>query len=138
MRYPAKFHHEPQGGFSITFPDIPEAITQGDDLEDGMQQASDALETAIDIYFDEKRSVPLPSVPKRGQKLVDLPASIAAKVLLHNELLAQGIERAELARRIGMPRQHILRLLDPHHNTKIDTLQLALQALGKHLEVRIG
>jgi antitoxin HicB len=38
---------ETEGGFVVTFQDVPEAITQGEDFADALAQASDALEEAI-------------------------------------------------------------------------------------------
>ncbi len=88
------------GGFVVSFKDIPEAITQGEDLEESLQMAQDALETALDFYFEDNRPVPMPSSAKRGQHLVELPASVSAKVLLLNEMIGQQVRPAELARRL--------------------------------------
>ena len=52
MRFPANFARAEEGGFVVTFPDIPEAITQGDDEAEAMDAARDALETALDFYFE--------------------------------------------------------------------------------------
>ena len=45
--YPALFRPEPDGGYVVTFPDVPEAITQGDDLGDAKASASEALGLAL-------------------------------------------------------------------------------------------
>jgi len=135
MQYPVKILREADG-CTVTFPDIPEAITCGDSEEEALRHAVDALETALDFYFEKNRPVPMPSTPKRGQRLVELPASISAKVLLFNELVEQKVRPAELAKRLSIPRQHVNRLLDPRHSTKIDNIAAALKALGKNLEIR--
>jgi antitoxin HicB len=135
MQYPVKILREADG-CTVTFPDIPEAVTCGDTEEEALRHAVDALETALDFYFDHGRPVPMPSAPKRGQRLVDLPASISAKVLLFNELVEQKVRPADLAKRLSIPRQHVNRLLDPRHATKIDNIAAALKALGKNLEIR--
>ncbi|HEY6342635.1 MAG TPA: type II toxin-antitoxin system HicB family antitoxin [Bryobacteraceae bacterium] len=45
MEYPAKFVHDREaGGFVVTFPDIPEAITEGDTIEEALRMAEEALE----------------------------------------------------------------------------------------------
>ena len=69
-----------EGGFVVTFPDVPDAITQGDDVEHALAMAAEALESAIDLYFDAGRPSPLPSKPKRGQDVVELPGNVAARV----------------------------------------------------------
>lgn len=117
----------------VTFPDIPEAFTQGRNRAEALKAARDVLETAMDIYFDERRPVPMPSRPRRGQAVVELPPSVAAKVLLLNEMLRQNVRPAELARRIGATKQEVSRLTNLRHSTKIDTIDSALRALGKRL-----
>lgn len=82
------------GGFVVTFDDIPEAITQGDTEGEALAAAKDALESALDFYFEDKRAVPAPSKARRGQNVIELPASLSAKVLLLNEfvqLLGDGL-----------------------------------------------
>ena len=136
MRYPARLKKQEEGGFVVTFPDIPEAITQGEDVEDALTHAADALESALDFYFEDRRRVPLPSKPKRGQHLVELPPSVAAKVLLLNEMLRQKVRPAELARRLGTTPQEVNRLTNLRHATKIDRVDTALRALGKRLVIK--
>ena len=67
------------GGYVVTFRDIPEAITQGETLEEALAMAAEALESAMDFYFEGKRAVPMPSPAKRRQHLIELPASLTAK-----------------------------------------------------------
>jgi len=47
--------------------------------------AKEALETALEFYFEDKRAVPVPVKVKRGQDVIELPASLSAKILLLNE-----------------------------------------------------
>ena len=136
LKYPANFEPAEEGGFVITFPDIPEAITQGEDEEDARRRASDALESALDFYFEAPRPIPAPSKPKRGQRLIELSASLSAKVLLLNEMVSLKIRPADLARRLKVTPQEVTRLIDVHHTTKIDGIAVALKALGKTLEMR--
>ena len=137
LRYPAKFKPAKEGGFVVTFRDIPEAITQGESVDDAMIQARDALETALDFYFDDRRVVPAPSKARRGERLIELPASLSAKALLLNEMVRQRVRLADLARRLHTTPQEITRLTDVRHRTRIDSIAAALQALGKQLELRV-
>jgi antitoxin HicB len=135
LAYPVEL--TPDGKFLMaTFPDIPEANSQGDSVEDALEMAKDALETALDFYFDAHRPVPAPSKPKRGQHVVALRASVAAKVLLLNEMAAQKVRPSELARRLQMTRSEVTRLVNIRHASKIDAVAGALKALGKTLEIR--
>jgi antitoxin HicB len=136
MRYPVRLKAEEEGGYVVTFPDIPEAITQGEDIEDAMIHAADALESALEFYFEGRRPVPAPSKPKRGQRVVELSPSVSAKVLLLNEMLRKKIRPAELARLIGTTPQEVNRLTNIRHTTRIDRIDVALRALGKRLIVR--
>lgn len=97
--------------------------------------ASDALLTAMDFYFEDRRAVPLPSDPEPGEVLIDLPPSISAKVILLNELVAQEVTNSDLAKRMGTTKQEVQRIVDLAHATKIDTIAKALAALGKRLSV---
>jgi antitoxin HicB len=136
LHFPVNLEAAEEGGFVVTFPDIPEAITQGEDKEDALRHAADALESALEFYFDARRKVPAPSKPRRGQSVVELPASVAAKVLLLNEMIAQKVRPAELARRLQVKPQEVTRLIDLRHTSKIDGIAGALKALGKTLEIR--
>jgi len=136
MQYPATFTPDADaGGFVVTFRDIPEAITQGDDEAEAMFMASDVLRFAMSDYFDERRPVPMPSKPRKGERMVALPLSVSAKVLLLNEMLAQKVAPSELARRLDTTRQAVNLLTDLDHATKIDRIGDAMAALGKQLEV---
>lgn len=119
----------------VTFTDVPEAITQGNSREHALAVAKDALATAMDFYFDDQRPVPMPSKAKRGQAVVELPPSLAAKVLLLNEMLRQKIRPVELARRLGTTKQEVNRLTNLRHPTKIDRIDAALRVLGKRLHL---
>ena len=136
MRYP--IHIKPDGKhFLVTFPDIPEALTQGETVEEALAMAAEALETALDFYFEQPREVPEPSHIKRGGKFVELPARLSAKVLLLNEMIRQQVRPAELARRLQTTPQEINRLTNLHHTSKIDGIAGAMKALGKTLQIRV-
>lgn len=61
--YPAIFHLADEGGFWISFPDIPECLTEGDDWEQAYDMATDALGLAITSRLQNNENVPLPSSP---------------------------------------------------------------------------
>jgi antitoxin HicB len=135
MRFPFKITPDEEF-LMVTFPNIPEAITQGETIEQAIEVAQDALETALEFYFEDSRPVPEPSPIKRGQHFVELPASLTAKVLLLNEMIHQGVRPAELARRLGTTPQAVNRLTNLRHASKIDGIAGAMKALGKTLEIR--
>ncbi len=135
MRYPVVLSPPENGIIGVEFPDIPEALTQGDGRDNALEMALDALITSLDFYFEDKRPVPAPSRVKRGQDFVELPASVVAKVLLLNEVVTQKVRAIDLANRLGVPKQEVNRLLNLRHATKIDGVAAALKVLGKTLEM---
>ncbi|QWF19136.1 type II toxin-antitoxin system HicB family antitoxin [Lysobacter capsici] len=136
LKYPARI--EPDGaGFLVTFRDIPEALTSGSTQNEALEMASDALATAMDFYFEDRRTVPIPSKPKKDEVLVALSASVSAKVLLLNQMLENSVTPAQLARRMQTSPQVINRIVDLHHATKIDTIAQALSAMGKQLVISV-
>jgi antitoxin HicB len=132
--YPAKLRKS-EGFLVVSFPDIPEAHTQGVDRKEALAMAKEALELSMEFYFEDMRPVPMPSKPKRGQAVVELSPSIAAKVLLLNEMLRQKVRPIDLARLLGTTKQEVNRLTTLRHPTKIDRIDQALRALGKRLLV---
>lgn len=137
MLYPARIH--PDGAtYLTTFRDIPEAISAGADRQEAEAMARDALITAMDFYFEDQRKVPLPSKARRGEVLIPVPASLAAKVLLLNEMIDRHVTAAELARKLNTSPQAVNRIVDIHHATKIDTIANALSAMGRRLELSVA
>jgi len=138
LSYPVKLELDTNNTYLVTFPDIPEATSVGDDEDEALLNALDALESAIEIYFDEKREVPAPSKPKKGQPVVTLPALVVSKILLANEMIRQGIRKSELARRLDVHMPQIDRLLDPRHSSKLDAIEAAFSKLGKRLDISVA
>lgn len=135
MYYPVNIEKD-GATYMASFPDIPEALTCGDTPEEALAEAHDALLTAFEFYFEDERTVPLPS-PVSGQ-FVTVPASVWAKVLLLNEMVAQNVSQVELAKRMNTRKQEVQRIINLGHATKIDTLNQALTALGKQLRLTVA
>ena len=131
MLYPAKFDLE-DGCYVVTFRDIPEALTQGYSFDEAKEMSLDALVTALDFYFDDQKTVPVPSPAQEGEHLIELPISIWSKILLLNTMLEARISQADLAKKMQKSRQEMQRIIDLNHNTKIDTIVDALKILGKN------
>ena len=88
--FPAHFEPEPiDGGFVITFRDVPEAITQADTYNQGLSEASDCLAEVIAAYIDDQRPLTLPSPPQQEETLIPLPLDIAWKAERYNKLRLQ-------------------------------------------------
>ena len=69
--FPAKFlHDKEEGGFIISFRDIPESITQAETIEECFVEAADCLEEAIAGRIDDRVDIPKPSKPRRFEHLI--------------------------------------------------------------------
>lgn len=132
--YPVVVHESPDGCWVIC-PDLPEMHSAGDTPEQALAEAVEGVATALEIYIDQRRAIPLASAPKPGQPVVRLPALITAKAALWNAMTAQGLRKADLARLLDCSQPQIDRLLQMGHSSKIERVEQALQALGKRLGV---
>lgn len=61
--YPAIFHKAEEGGFWISFPDLPECFTEGDDMAQAYEMAVNALGLALTSREAEKEPIPEPTSP---------------------------------------------------------------------------
>jgi antitoxin HicB len=137
LNYPVILTPDSNGTLLVGFPDFPEANSVGDNEQEALCSAVDALETALEIYFDERRPVPLPSQPEAGQPTVALPALSAAKALIWNEMFAQKLRKADLARLLNVHTPQVDRLFDLHHSSKFEFVEQAAKALGKKLTIEL-
>ena len=137
MRYPVALERASNGTVVATFPNVPEARTAGNDEAQALGRAPDALETALAIYVDERRDLPRPSRPRKGQRVILLPPMAAAKLAIYQAMRDQGVSQVKLARRLGRDPKDIRRLLDLMHHSRLDRLESALAALGKRLIIEV-
>jgi len=120
----------------VGFPDVPQAHTFGDTESDALGHAVAALETAMAALMIDRKPIPRAS-PARGRRTVALPPLSAVKVALYRAMRADGVTKAELARRLGWHAPQVDRLLDLRHASRLDQLDQAVRALGKRLVVRV-
>jgi antitoxin HicB len=136
LAYPVHLEPAEEGGFVVTFPDIPEAITQGEDEAEAIVWALDALETMLESYMVDRQRIPYPS-PADGRPVVVLPVVAAGKVALHNTLLDAGKKKADLARMLNLAPTLVDRLLSLRHKSRIEQIETALAVFGKKLVVDV-
>ena len=126
-----------RGNVVVSFPDVPEAITQGHGEADARTMAEEALGLALLSYLE--RDKPLPKSRAKGRGLIEIAVApdAAAKLAVLEAFAASGLSKSELARRIGKDEKEVRRILDPRHPTKLPALTAALRALGKRLVVGV-
>jgi antitoxin HicB len=135
--YPAYFRPDSEGRPVVSFPDFPEAHTDGKDLREAIEEAIDCLGSAIAFRMAEKSEIPSPSRLKRGQRPIPVPLWIAGKLALYFAMRERGINKSELARRLGVRETVVRRMLNPDHATKSEKLQAALESLGKRIVLAV-
>ncbi|MBO6758128.1 MAG: type II toxin-antitoxin system HicB family antitoxin [Roseibium sp.] len=133
---------DPNGGFVVSFPDVPEAITGSGTRAEALEMAADALTVALLGRLDDGRSLPEPETKSKSLVPVTVPAQFAAKIALIEAFRAAqatdpGMSQSDLARRLDVDHKEIRRRLDPNHKTKLPALEETLKALGKRLIIRV-
>ena len=136
--YPATPTPEPEGGATVVFRDLPEAITYGGNEEDMMAMAREVLELAVAERMDRGEEIPAASAAQPGDILVRPRPLLAAKAALHNALKHSQTTKSDLARRLKVDEAVVRRMLQPRRATRIDNLAAALEALGATLQVTVA
>ena len=77
---------EPEGGATVVFRDMPEAIAYGANDEEVRVMAGEVLELAVAERMDRGEEIPAASAAKPGDILVRLRPLLSAKAALHNAL----------------------------------------------------
>lgn len=134
LTFPAMIR--PDGNsFTLEFGDLPfGGHTCGRDEAEALRHAPGALKTALSLLMEKGLPIPSPSTRNRKSYPVSLPSVVDdAKVELYESLRRSGIRKAELARRMGIHKQQVERLLDLDHTSRIEQLELAFRAIGKRL-----
>ncbi len=126
LAYPAVLRELPDTVL-VSFPDVPEALTEGETVEDALREAADCLVAALGGYVQVGQPLPVPS---ERPNVPRLPALVAAKVALYQTMLGQPEDKAGLAERIGLSESALGRLVDLDCRSPIGQVEDALHALG--------
>jgi len=133
--YPARITEEAPGEWLVTFPDVPEAITGGENRGEALEMAEDALAVALLARIERNEPLPAPSPVKKGLMPVSVPAPTAAKLVLIDLWRRSGLSKSAFARLLGVDEKAARRLLDPNHNTSLSRLDSAIRKLGGRLVI---
>jgi antitoxin HicB len=87
MQYPVSLVRECAKTL-VSFSDFPDIHTYGDDEEEALTRAVDALETYLMSVIEDREPIPAPHRPKRGQRSITLPALTEAKIELYRQMRA--------------------------------------------------
>lgn len=138
LNYPVVLQKDSNDTILVTFPDVPEAHTFGDDEAEALLRAIDALETALSFYTDEGVDLPRASAGVAGQRTVRPTAQACIALAIYQTMRDQGVRKSELARRLGWHMPQVDRLLNPNHASRLDQVEAALAVLGRRLAVEVA
>jgi antitoxin HicB len=57
-KLPLVFDPQPEGGYTVTSPLLPELVTEGDTVEDALENVRDALAAVLELYQESGRDLP--------------------------------------------------------------------------------
>ncbi len=136
LAWPADLERQSDGSVLVSFPDIPEALTEGETENEALSLAGDCLIAALGEYIGARRNIPKAS-SAQGSESIALPALTAAKVALYVAMRSQEISNTALAARLGVTEGAVRRLIDLDHRSHIGHVEKALHCLGQQLTVSI-
>ena len=93
--WPADLERQEDGSILVSFPDIPEALTEGATEAEALIEAQDCVIAALGGYVEGRHPIPAPS-PVRGRTSVALPVLVAAKIALYDAMHEQGVSNTAL------------------------------------------
>ena len=134
--YPIVLEPDDDGSILVTCPDLPEVTTFGDDREDALRHAADAIEEALAARIARQEDIPAAS-PRKDHPLAGLSPLAEAKVALYRAIRKSNLSKEDIARRLGQQPHELDRLVDLGRRTQIEQIDRALRAMGKRLVVSV-
>lgn len=58
IKLPLVLEPQPEGGYTVTSPLLPELVTEGDSVEDALENVRDALAAVVEIYRERGKDLP--------------------------------------------------------------------------------
>lgn len=134
--YPAKLEALDDGSVMVSLPDVPECLTYGEDREEAIHHAEDALQLALGLYVEAGKDLPPPSAA-RGRPRVAPSPLVQLKLAIYEGMRAKGLTQSAFARAMGVDRKIVQRLLDLDHASHMSHVDLALRTLGQKAIVEV-
>jgi antitoxin HicB len=136
--FPCRFEKLEDGTEIVRCRDLPELLSYSVDGEPLENWARYAVEDCVEFRIKDGEIIPEASPALPGEYVVHLDANQVAKILLSNEMVRDGVSRAELAKKAELKLPEVTRILDIHHPTKIDRIETILRSLGHRLQLSIA
>ena len=132
--YPIELTEDDNDTIMVSFPDVPGALSFGDDKADAVENGRDALETVFSGLIADRKDIPSPSAPN-GRPTVSLSLLGALKLTVYRAMRERGWRKADIARAMSLDPRQIDRLLDLRHGSTVAQLEQALAGCGKRVEI---
>ncbi len=135
--YPAYFEYDKKEQlYTVKFVDLPEAITEGNNLEDAYFNASEVLTLTLEGRMEEGLEIPVPSLPQKDHELISPSVRVQAALLMR---MAKGKNHsvAEIARALDTSWAAASRLENPRHWPSLRQLERAAASLGQEVIISL-
>ncbi|XAV88434.1 MAG: type II toxin-antitoxin system HicB family antitoxin [Candidatus Symbiodolus clandestinus] len=138
FNYPVKLQRDTQGAYLVTCRDLPDTVSGGNTQEQALEKVVSSLVKTVADYIEHRRPVPLASIPEKNEHVITLPILVVAKTALWNAMVETGTRKTDLARLLGVHLPQVDRLLNVKHSSKIESIESALQRLGRKLRLQVS
>jgi len=134
--YPAIFEPNELGGYTVTFPDLPGCITEGDTLDEALKMAAEAMALHLYGLEEDGAEIPAPSNPAEVKIPEDAsPSAFVTLVQARTEPIRDEMENRAVKKTLTLPKW----LNDAAEKAGINfsqVLQFALKEILGYVEKR--
>lgn len=134
LLYPALIQEE-DGRFFVSFPDLAEAATEGETLEEALHHAEEVLTLTLEGRYDEKQPIPKPSPHINNAYWIAPALRVQCALLLR--LARNDVPLAKFARALETSWPAVARLENPRHTPNLRQLEKMASALGKRIIIDV-
>lgn len=133
--YRYKLERQPNDWWLVRFPGIPEALTEGETIEEARGNALDCVLAALEGYMKAGKPLPRLGASHSGSDRVILPSLVTAKLAVYETMRGRGWSKLKLAKELGMPENSVRRLLDLRHSSHMWIIDEALKKMSAELTI---
>ncbi len=133
IEYPAVIEKDEEGNFTVWFPDLEEAFTEGQTEEEALFNAAEVLTLCLEHRIAEKENIPEPTAPQEGMRMIVPESGVQASLLIRKARADKSL--AELARCLETSWPSAQRLENPNNSPSLKMLNKVAAVFGKKLVI---
>ena len=126
--YSALFEAGEEKGYTVTFPDLPGCITEGDNMEEALHMAKEVLELFMYSIEEDEGPIPEPSLP---EKIIVPANTFVSLVEVWMPMVRDEMENRAIKKTLTIPKW----LNDVAEKNKVNFSQVLQRALKDYLGV---